>query len=210
MLSYSLNNKYGGVAEKELLNKFNKMLKKVINDPIESSEDDECMFRACTQKDLNNRFFNDVAGLQQVSINFIQYMVNNKVDPRSGIMEKDDAFVRVCEGGNLDKVKYFIDNFNSDINAKKGEPLLYAIRCNNYDVFKLLVKKGCNINKKHIKATLEDSKLEYVEFLKQNGYNSTVFVNELFRSMCERDMKGTKLLKLLASDADFYKIIESL
>lgn len=201
------------VTEEYLINKFNEMLKKVPVESDESSDEDDNKgpFCKCTQKDLNNRFFNSIVGKPQVSLNFIQYMVDNGVDPRSGITRKDDGLIEVCKSGSVDKIKYFIEKFNSDINAQKGDPLFVVIHYNKYDAFELMMQKGCEVTYKHIRAMSDDSRLKYVEFLIKSGYDSKLFVNGLMKFLCETYLHGNQLVKYLVNEnVDFNETIKNL
>lgn len=183
MFFYMRESEYAKCTEEELKIKFNSEIANV----AESSSDDFGKLRACTQSELNNRFFNDIVGLPQVSLEFIQYMVDNGVNPRDGVSNKDDGFAHVCKGGSLDKVKYFIEKFGSDINANHGAPLYCAIRSDHYDVFEYLIGLGCKVNREHIKETLHDSHVKYAQYFMENGYKPKLFVRELCKyHQCEK------------------------
>lgn len=206
-------NKYEEMSEDELYDKFNKMLEGSVNEPIDAGNVMQSkLLRALTQKELIHIFFNDIIGLPRVSLSFIQYMVNNGIDPRSGQYdEKDDGFINICGCGSIEKINYFIDNFGSDINAQKGKPLLYLIKNNHYDAFKLLVEKGCKVENVHLSALFNDSKIQYIETIIRNNYNDIDIAQSFIKFLCKKHSGIFKLFKFFVDyGVDFNNIIAKL
>lgn len=205
------NNHYKDISEVELYDEFNKMVENMMNEPEDTQETGGCI-RALTQKELIHVFFNRIVGLPQVSLSFIQYMVDNGIDPRSGLHEnKDDGFIKICEYGSLEKINYFIDNFGSDINAQKGKPLQRIIENNHYDIFKLFVEKACQVKNEHLFTLFHGAKIQYIEIIMQNNYNDVDVAKSFIVFLYKKQSNLFKLLKFFVdSGVDLNNIVAKL
>jgi hypothetical protein len=82
-------------------------------------------------------------------------LIVDEIKKRGNFPEKDlnDSFVRACRRGELNVVKYLLENTNVDVNCQdskwKSTPLMFAAQFGRVVVFKYLISKGADPNLKN-------------------------------------------------------------
>jgi len=103
-------------------------------------------------------------------LDVVKYLAKCGADIKSKGRDGRTVFHYACYGGNLELVKYLLENFNFDVNEadKCGcTPLIYAIRGkseNKIELLKYLLGKGANPD-----SSVKMGEVERIYFLSQNA-----------------------------------------
>ncbi len=78
-----------------------------------------------------------------LSLDEIKILIDAGANPRVG---GDYALLSACSHGNMDIVKYFLNDCGSDINSHNSEALIRAISSENFKLVTLLLDYGIKTN----------------------------------------------------------------
>ena len=155
-----------------------------------------------TANDIND-FFTTFA--EHTSLEFVRYMVNNGANPRHWGYS---AFMEACKNCNYERIVYFINECNIDVNVS-GSYALVEVMSNIYfnmddsesdyidnnlciDCLKFLLDSGCVITDACIKECIRyDRSIEPMRLLIQYG----VDINRICIIFCKYRVKRTRWLK---------------
>ena len=164
-----------------------------------------------TIKDIND-FFSIYA--RHTSLEFVRYMVNNGADPSHC---KSMAFMDACERRDYEKIVYFVNECNIDVNVSESYALVTVIgnffedSKSGIDCLKFLLDSGCIITDACIKECVRyDRGIEPMRLLIQHG----VDINRMCIIFCKYHLKKTdgfkNIIHLNNFNPDFKQVIDKI
>jgi len=114
------------------------------------------------------------------------YLIEKKAKVNNVNHEGEDLLLSAIIGGNIDIVKFLVENKKFDVNkAAHGveKPLQKAVRIGNFELFNYLLKHGANLYEKNnygqnlLHIAVASGNLDIVKFLIKKGFNVNEFDN---------------------------------
>ncbi len=78
-----------------------------------------------------------------LSLKEIKILIEAGADPR---LDNDSALILACSHGNIETVKFFLNECGLDINSHNSDALTYAVFSRNFDLIDFLFESGIKIN----------------------------------------------------------------
>jgi hypothetical protein len=79
----------------------------------------------------------------------VKYLISAGIDYLVKDLCGNSALILACEAGNIELVKYFVEELSFNLNYKSNyqiSPLFMAIKNNKFNIVKLLISYECDIN----------------------------------------------------------------